>query len=137
MKYSLSNSQLSLQELTAIVVHEAYQTYFAYGPGIFERVYEASLAGRLRRRGLKVERQRKVYITDEFVTNEPAFVADIVVEDRLILELKSVQELHPVTWMQLRSYLRLTGIDTGLLINFNCKVLKANIHRVYAHAKAA
>ena len=137
MKYSLSNSQLSLQELTAIVVHEAYQTYFAYGPGIFERVYEASLAGRLRRRGLKVERQRKVHITDEFVTNEPAFVADIVVEDRLILELKSVQELHPVTWMQLRSYLRLTGIDTGLLINFNCKVLKANIHRVYAHAKAA
>ena len=137
MKHNSHPSQLSLQELTTIVVHEAYQTYFAYGPGIFERVYEASLAGRLKRRGLKVDRQREVHITDEFVKDEPAFVADLIIEDRLILELKSVKELHPVTWVQLRSYLRLTGIETGLLINFNCKLLKNNIHRVYAYNQAA
>ena len=140
MKLHKQPSDLSEQELTSIIVHEMYQTYFAYGPGIYERVYEASLAGRLIKRGFSVERQRQIYISDEFVSNEPAFFADLIVEGRVIIELKSVEKLSAVAFTQLRSYLRLTCIRTGILVNFNCEYLKKNIHRIsngYHYRKAS
>ena len=121
---------LTLQELTNIIVHEMYQTYFMYGPGIFEKIYEATLAGRLEANGLHVERQKIIPITNEYVVNEPAFKADLVVEDRVIIELKSVEKLSPVAFTQLRSYLKLTGIKTGIIVSFNCRMLKSNIHRI-------
>ena len=119
-----------LQHLSGLIVHEMYQVYFKYGPGIFEKVYEAALAGRLRRAGLRVERQKTIAITDDFVHNEPAFVADLVVEGHVIVEIKSVEKLSPVAFKQLRSYLRLTGLTLGLLVNFNTNFLKSSIHRV-------
>jgi len=75
-------STCPINELTKIIVDEMYQTYFMYGPGLFERIYEATLEGRLRAKGLQVERQRQVRITNEYVQDEPAFYADLIVENR-------------------------------------------------------
>ncbi|OAV44181.1 GxxExxY protein [Lewinella sp. 4G2] len=121
---------LSTQDLMSLIVHEMYQAYFAYGPGIYEKVYEASLAGRLRKHGLKVECQRQYRITDDYVNDISAFYADMVVDDRVIIELKSVEVIPPIAWTQLRTYLRLSGIKHGLLVNFNSQKLKDNIFRV-------
>ena len=128
-----------LQRVTGLIVHEIYRTYFAYGPGIFEKVYEASLAGRLQERGLKVERQKQILISDDYVNTMPAFYADLVVEDMVIVELKSVSALPPVAWTQLRSYLRLSGLSTGILVNFNTDYIKKSIYRVTDefHGRAA
>jgi len=116
--------------LTEIIIHEVYQTYFMYGPGLFERVYEATLEGRLKERGLRVERQTLVTITNRYVNNEPGYYADLIVEGRVILELKSVLKLNNVVYTQLRSHLRLAKISVGYVVNFNCKFLKDNIKRV-------
>ena len=101
-----------------------------YGPGLFERVYEATLAGRLRSRGLKVERQKKIFISNEYVENEPAFVADLIIEELVVIELKSVAELEKVMFKQLRSYLKLLDLRVGFLVNFNSSFLKKDIHRI-------
>ncbi|NJC25752.1 GxxExxY protein [Neolewinella antarctica] len=130
MKHITQTQKLSLQEVSQIVVHEIYQTYFTYGPGLFEKIYEATLAGRLRDRGLRVERQKMIVVSNQYVREEIAFYADLIVEDQIIIELKSVEKLHPIAFTQLRSYLKLTGIEVGLLVNFNCDILKKNIHRV-------
>ena len=120
----------SINALTEIIVDEIFQTYFMYGPGLFERVYEATLAGRLRSRGLKVERQKKIFISNEYVENEPAFVADLIIEELVVIELKSVAELEKVMFKQLRSYLKLLDLRVGFLVNFNSSFLKKDIHRI-------
>ena len=116
-------------EVTGIIVDEIFQTYKKYGPGLFERVYEAGLAGRLTAKGLSVERQKQIHISDEFINQEPAFFADLLVEDRVIVELKSVEKLNKVHHKQLQTYLRLTENTVGILVNFNCSFLKENIKK--------
>ncbi len=120
----------SINALTEIIVDEIFQTYFMYGPGLYERIYEATLAGRLRSRGLKVERQKQIFISNEFVENEPAFFADLIVEELVIIELKSVAKLEKVMFKQVRSYLKLLDLRVGFLVNFNSSFLKKDIHRV-------
>jgi len=125
-----STSKLALNDLTQIIVDEIYQTYFTYGPGLFERVYEATLAGRLQRKGIPIQRQVQIRIDNEYVTDEPAFFADLIVDGRVIIELKSVEQLHKVHHKQLLTYLKLTGNQVGILVNFNCDFLKSNIKRI-------
>ena len=125
-----------LNELTKTIMSEVYKTYFMYGPGLFERIYEATLAGRLRDLGIPVERQKTVHISNAYVQDEPAFKADLVVANRIILELKSVEKVHPVTYMQLRSYLKLLNIEVGFVINFNTNYLKNDIKRIVANYDA-
>jgi len=117
-------------ELTGIIVHESYQVYFKYGPGLFERVYESVLEGRLKARGLRVERQKTVHIEDEYLKDEPAFIADLIVEGLVVVELKSVEKLTRKHFKQVTTYCKLTRIRRGLLINFDCDYLKNNIKRV-------
>jgi GxxExxY protein len=119
-----------LNEITGIIVDEIYKTYQHYGPGLFERVYEASLAARLKRRGLSVERQKQIFITDEFVIGEPTFFADLVVANHVVVELKSVKKLTNLHKKQLRTYLRLMDSCVGVLVNFDCLYLKDNVKRV-------
>ena len=123
-------STCPINELTKIIVDEMYQTYFMYGPGLFERIYEATLEGRLRAKGLQVERQRQVRITNEYVQDEPAFYADLIVENRVVLELKSVDKISRKMFKQVRSYMKLTNISVGYLVNFDCALLKNNMHRI-------
>ena len=117
-------------EVAKIVVDAAYQIHVKMGPGLLESAYETVLEHELRKRGLRVERQVPVSIVYDDLVVSDAFRADLIVEDLLILELKSVEQMHPVYAKQLLTYLKLTGKRLGLLINFNTKLIRDGITRV-------
>jgi GxxExxY protein len=100
------------------------------GPGLFESVYEEVLRYELENRNLKVERQKGMPIRYENLLIEMGFKADIIVEDKVILELKSVESLNKVHHKQLITYLRLSDKKLGLLINFNTVLIKNGINRI-------
>lgn len=100
------------------------------GPGLLESVYEEILYYELRKQGLKVERQKAIPLEWCGVKMEHAFRADLIVENRVIIEIKSVETLLKVHFKQLLTYLRLTNLKLGLLINFNQDSIKEGMHRV-------
>ena len=117
-------------ELAKIVVDACYHIHTGLGPGLLESVYEAVLAKELERRGLQVRRQVSVPIVWEDLSFDEGFRADLIVEDKIIIELKSVEKLVPVHAKQLLTYLRLTKIRLGLLVNFGEALIKDGIKRV-------
>ena len=102
----------------------------ALGPGLFESVYEVVLERDLVRRGFNVERQKEVGFEFEGLRFENAFVLDLLIDSKVVVEIKSVERLAPVFEKQLQTYLRLTDCRAGLLINFNEALLKDGIKRV-------
>jgi iron complex transport system substrate-binding protein len=100
------------------------------GPGLLESVYEVVLARSLHRRGFRVVRQQAMGFQYDGMSFDEGFRADLVVEDRVIVELKSLQRLAPVHAMQLLTYLRLTNLQVGLLINFGAESLRDGIQRI-------
>ncbi len=100
------------------------------GPGLLESGYQAVLAHELRQRGLSVQTKIVIPVVYDGIQVDKGFEADIIVESKLIVEQKSVEELHPVHKKQLLTYLRLTGLKLGLLINFSSPLLKNGIARV-------
>ncbi|HVK04618.1 MAG TPA: GxxExxY protein [Armatimonadaceae bacterium] len=112
------------------VVDAAYRVHVTLGPGLLESVYEAVLAHELRRRGLGVEAQVPLSIRYGDLHIEDAFRADLIVEGKVIVELKSVENTTPVHHKQLLTYLRLTERRLGLLINFGTVYIKDGISRV-------
>lgn len=108
----------------------AFEIHRTLGPGLLESVYEAILARKLEKKGLSVERQVPISITFEDMTFDEGFRADLVVERKVIVELKSVERLQPVQSKQLLTYLRLTGCRLGLLINFGEHLLKDGFKRI-------
>lgn len=121
---------MTVDEISAVVVREAIAIHRALGPGLFESVYETILAGRLERFGLEVSRQVAVPVTFDGQTFDVAFKIDILVEDCLILEIKSVEQLSKVHAKQLLTYLRLRNLSLGLLLNFSGETMKEGIRRV-------
>ena len=117
-------------ELAKIVVDVAYHIHQKLGPGLFESVYHAVLVHELRKRGLRVEIEVSVPVIWESVQLEVGFKADIVVEGKLILELKSLEKVEPVHKKQLLTYLRLMNCRLGLLLNFGSELIKDGIARV-------
>ncbi len=112
------------------IVDAALEIHKELGPGLLESVYEVLLADELRRRGLHVERQVPVPITFRGRAFTEAFRADLIVEGKVCVELKSVESLSKSDPKQLRTYLRLLGFKLGLLINFNAQLLKDGIIRI-------
>ena len=112
------------------VVDAAFRIHKKLGPGLLESVYEAVLAYELKKRGLKVRRHVPVSLVYEEVQFEEGFFADLIVEDKVIIELKSVEELHPSHPKQLLTYLRLADRRLGLLINFGESFIKNGMKRV-------
>ena len=112
-----------------------YDVYKNLGPGLLESVYEEAMVYELQKRGLKVERQVEVPIQyDGHVLNTNLRI-DLLVEGRVVVELKSVKEMQDVFWKQTRTYLRLTGLKVGILVNFNTdNILEDSIHRVANNA---
>lgn len=100
------------------------------GPGLLESVYETVLAGKLSRMEYKVDRQRPIDIHYEDMRFEAAFRIDIMVEDRLIVEIKSVEQLNKAHAKQLLTYLRLTKQPVGLILNFSGETMKEGIRRL-------
>jgi GxxExxY protein len=116
-------------EIGTLVVDSAIAVHRETGPGLMESVYEVILASELAVRGLVVERQVRVAITYRDLVFRKAFRADLLVEDRVIVEVKSVQQVLPQHTKQVQTYLKLTGLKLGYLLNFGAPVMKDGITR--------
>lgn len=117
-------------ELSKIIVDAAYKIHTTLGPGLLESVYETVLAYELEQRGCQVIKQQAIPVIYGDVHLEAGFRADLIVNRKVIIEVKSVETLAPVHAKQLRTYLRLTDLRLGLLINFNVDLIKFGIKRV-------
>jgi GxxExxY protein len=112
------------------VIDESIRVHRELGPGLLESVYETVLAGGLARRGLKIDRQMPVDIEYDGLRFPAAFRVDLLIENALIVEIKSVERLSNLHAKQLLTYLRLTGRSLGLLLNFSGETMKEGIRRV-------
>ncbi len=117
-------------ELSKIIVDACFQVHRELGPGLFESVYEECLYYELVQRGLLVERQKELPVIYKEVKMEIAFRADLIVEKKVIVEIKSQEGIAPVHQKQLLTYLRLTDTKLGLLVNFNEALIKDGIQRI-------
>ncbi len=125
----------SLNQLSSIILNCAYRVHSTLGPGLFESVYEAALAYELKVAGFNVERQKSLPVIYNDVKLDEGFRIDLLVDDRIIIELKAVKDLEPIHKAQLITYLKLADKDVGLLINFNTVSLKDGILRCFKNKK--
>ncbi|MEI6641555.1 MAG: GxxExxY protein [Novosphingobium sp.] len=121
---------MHIDSISAAVIDEAIGIHREIGPGLFESVYEAVLSGRLEKRGLQVARQVPVGVHLDGVLYDGAFRMDILVEERLIVEVKAVDQMSKAHAKQLTTYLRLMNLPVGLLLNFSCATMKEGIRRI-------
>lgn len=119
-----------IEEISGCVVEAALALHRDLGPGLLESVYEMLLAAKLQQAGYRVARQQAIDVTYEGLKFEGAFRIDLLVEDRLLVEIKSVEQLKPTHAKQLLTYLRLTHQPVGLLINFGGATLKEGLKRI-------
>ena len=117
-------------ELSEKIIGLAIKVHSALGPGLLESAYEKALVFELSRNGYKAEVQKSISINYEGIIIEEGYRADIVVNDIVLIELKSVKQIEDIHLKQLLTYLRLSGRKLGLLINFNATLLKDGIKRV-------
>ncbi|MDD5450979.1 MAG: GxxExxY protein [Desulfovibrionales bacterium] len=117
-------------ELSKIILDAAFKIHRALGPGLLESAYEACLVYELKNTGLKVENQCLLPVSYEGVQVDAGYRIDILVEDKIILELKSVDQIAPIHEAQLLTYLKLSGCKLGFLLNFNVTLLKDGIKRM-------
>jgi GxxExxY protein len=121
---------VDIERLATIAVDCGFKVHEGLGPGLLESVYEAALAYGLASRGLVVERQKPVPIRLEGVILDEAFRADLLVEGKLLIELKSVERTAPVHGKQVLTYLRLMDLPLGLLMNFGAATFREGVKRV-------
>jgi GxxExxY protein len=118
------------------VIGACIEVHRHLGPGLLESVYEECVAHELRLRGIRFERQRPVPLQYKAVRLECGYRLDLVVESALVVEIKAVEKLLPIHQAQLLTYLRLTGLDAGLLVNFCEPVLKNGLRRMTLSSRA-
>ncbi|MEQ8416726.1 MAG: GxxExxY protein [Imperialibacter sp.] len=121
---------MSENDLSKIIVNTCFTVHRGMGPGLFESVYEEILCYELKKAGLSIERQKGIPVYWDSLKMDIGFKADIIVERKVILELKSVEEISRVHQKQLLTYLRLTNMKLGLLVNFNEELIKNGIQRI-------
>ena len=127
-----------IDEISGAVLDVALRMHRDLGPGLLESVYETVLAGKLAQMGLPVARQRPVDIHFDGMTFDAAFRIDLLVDERLLVEIKSVERLSAAHAKQLLTYLRLTGQPVGLLINFGGATLREGVRRIVnSHTSSA
>ncbi|MBO6184628.1 MAG: GxxExxY protein [Chryseobacterium sp.] len=117
-------------ELSYKIIGAALEVHKTLGSGLLESAYEAVLAYELKELGLKVERQLLLPLKYKNELIDNAYRIDLMVENKIIIEVKSVVEIHPIFYSQVLTYLKLTDIKLGLLINFNTPLIKDGIHRI-------
>ncbi len=121
---------MEINEITAIIVNEAYQIHREIGPGLFESVYELVLADALASKGLQVARQVSIPIRVRDKVYDEGFRADLIIENLVIVEIKSLEQLARVHKKQVLTYLKLSGLPVGLLMNFGGELFKDNLKRL-------
>jgi GxxExxY protein len=123
-------NQVTENEISKQIVDSAYRLHTALGPGLLESVYEVLLARDLEKRGLRALRQQEIPLLYQGTQIEIAFRADLIVEDKVIVEIKSIEAVAVVHKKQLLTYLRLADKRLGLLINFNVALIRDGITRI-------
>ena len=118
------------RELTEAIIGAAISVHRELGPGLLESVYEKCLAFELADRGLSVTTQKEIPVRYKNLTFDCSFRADLIVENKVLLELKSIDQLTAIHTSQVITYLKLTGLRTALLINFNVSTLKTGLKRI-------
>ncbi|MCB0645444.1 MAG: GxxExxY protein [Saprospiraceae bacterium] len=117
-------------EISSIVIDTALRVHIELGPGLFESVYEEILTYELIKKGLIIERQKAIPVLWDGMKMDQGFRADLIIEKKVLIEIKSVETIAHVHQKQVLTYLRLTGLKLGLLINFNEALLKNGIKRI-------
>lgn len=130
MASAASSHPFRVNEITGTIVNSAMRVHSLVGPGLLESAYQACLAHELRLRGMAVATQVGLPVVYEGVKLELGYRMDLVVENRVIVEVKAVEAIHPIHEAQLLSYMRLSGINVGLLINFHVLHLRDGIKRM-------
>ena len=123
------NERKALNELTKKIIGAAIEIHRHLGPGLLESTYETCLIYELNNLGLTVERQKALPVVYKTIHLDQGYRIDLLVEEKVILELKVVEQLTPVHEAQILFYLKLSGYPVGLLLNFNVKMLKDGIRR--------
>jgi len=121
---------VEIDDISGAIIDAAVGIHRNPGPGLLESLYETLLACELRRRGMRVERQHLIRVSYDGIDVEDAFRADLLVENCVIIEVKSVERPVPVHRKQLLTYLRLTNLRVGLLLNFGAELMRDGIVRV-------
>ena len=119
-----------IEKLAKLAIDCGLRVHTELGPGLLESVYETVLAIALSNRGMRVERQKPIPIVFEGIAIPDAFRADVVIEEKLVIEIKSLERLAPVHAKQLLTYIRLMEQPLGLLMNFGCETFREGIKRV-------
>ena len=117
-------------DISRVIVDASYRIHEELGPGLFESVYEEILSYELMKKGLYISRQKTIPIVWEEIKMEHGFRADLIVENKVLIEIKSVESIAPVHQKQVLTYLKLTNLKLGLLINFNEAYIKNGITRI-------
>lgn len=117
-------------ELSRIIVDCCFNIHTALGPGLLESVYEELLAYEIQKRGINIKRQQGIAVIYDNIKMDLGFRADIIVENKVIIEIKSVEAIAPVHQKQLLTYLKITGLKLGLLVNFNEALIRDGIQRI-------
>ena len=117
-------------QISGCIISECINIHKDLGPGLFESVYEEVLFYELLKYGFHIDRQKKIPVNFRSFNFDVAFKADLIIEGKVIVEIKSVESIMPVHKMQLKTYLKLTGIKLGLLINFNVDLIKNGLTRI-------
>jgi GxxExxY protein len=121
---------MDINELTGSVIGAAIEVHKALGPGLLESVYEECLCKELKLKGIPYERQKEVPVEYKGLKLNCGYRIDLLIAERLILEIKACETLQPIHEAQVLTYLKLTGPKVGLLINFNVAILKDGIKRI-------
>jgi GxxExxY protein len=117
-------------EISKIIVNACFEIHTSLGPGLLESVYEEILNYELTKQGLMVERQKGIPVFYDNLKMDLGFRADLIVNSKVIVEIKSVEAIAPVHQKQLLTYLKVTGYKLGLLVNFNDSLIKNGIQRI-------
>ena len=117
-------------EISKIVVDICFKIHKQYGPGLFEKVYEELFCYELSKLDIPFERQVSITLVHESLKLDAAFRADVIIMNKVLVELKSVESLVGVHYKQVQTYLKLTNLKLGILINFNSTLIKDGIHRI-------
>ncbi len=118
-----------IESLATQIVDSCFHVHKELGPGLLESTYQHCLAFELRERGIKVECEKSIPVIYKDTKLDCGYRLDILVENKIILELKAVEEIHPIHKAQLITYLKLADIRLGFLINFNVPLIKNGINR--------
>ena len=121
---------LNENDISRLVVDLCFKIHKQYGPGLFESVYEEIFCYEWNKNEIPILRQHPIPLIHESIKMEAGFRADVIIDNKVIVELKSIETLAPVHFKQVQTYLKLANCKLGLLINFNVPLIKDGIHRI-------